>query len=295
MSIVASYTLFDRKASANRQGKYSYTRSYRLEGSTDNVSEADALDYVLANVDPVHPGNSNAIVESIEVRPENPDPKMGRAKYWLAEVVFSTPDAGQGGSNRRNPLERRATFQMDSRTYNRPFLVDLDGKPIATTAGEPLATEPRITGLPEYQLSGNFANMPGPSVCQYVGACNSDTFLGCPPKSLLCSSIRVQDGFEYNTAFFVYTMGFMYTDDPLGWEKIELYNAGTYVLSSEDGRIIQVVDGNGDPIREPVLINEEGTNWLDENGEPIAFEAAHKLEFRKYRQLSFGAIGFILS
>lgn len=210
---------------------------------------------------------------------------------WELEAEY-TPI--KGGQIDPNPLSRPVVLTYSSSLVELPTLRDNKGRPTVNRAGEFIQGLVVQRPIIEYKF---VKNLPGdPRWLQtHLGAVNSDVIrlrnLTWEPRTLLLSAVEGDDFLTENRQTYTPTTGTILAD-PLTWSS-EVWNTGTYQLQQEMRTIagkdrlvyvpVPILDKQGDPISEPVPLDEDGQQisdaWQPSRTEPLKKQRLISLRF----------------
>lgn len=193
----------------------------------------------------------------------------------------------------KNPLKRPAKISVRTVRYRIPFLKDVKGKFVRTTAGEPLSGEEREIPGRTIRIQKNLATWPD-WMLDYAIAMNADavrirgrTF---PPRTLRVTDVGIDDEeFENDVRYFSVQLELQY--NPLTWQR-EFFNRGFYELGEsidDDGRrrkrLKRIFLDDNEPPEEPQWLDKEG-KWLpDPQPKDIVILKFDDLEEKPFRVL----------
>jgi hypothetical protein len=207
------------------------------------------------------------------------------SKYaWRVTAEYETPQSGGGGGGGQDssiaPISRAPDIQLDWDESRQPFYVDADGTPVANSAG--LTFDPPIDNDiadPVLVITRNEFPIDWPLILSYRNAINLDTYLGAAVGTLRLYPILASRNFEQEWGYFyrvTYRLG--YRED--GW-LAHVLDEGRYAAYGDD--IIPIVDGNGDPVTDPVRLDGGG-------GQLAAGQAAVFRDFKRFKSKLFAPL-----
>lgn len=228
-----------------------------------------------------HGTDSNLDVESYSQCPRRGDRYPGEPQARCVSVVVTrrTPgnrlfDVTCSYSNKfqkeesKDPLARPARIRSRSLPFRIPFIKDVKGKYLLTTAGEFIGgAESEIPGL-TISVQKNLAQYPS-WVQSYSRSMNSDSVrirgLTFPKHTLKVTGIEIGDEeFENDVRFF--SLGLEITFNPLTWKR-EFFNRGFYELvTSGKGKdkkveLNRIVLDDDEFPTEPQFLDRDG-KWI---------------------------------
>lgn len=202
------------------------------------------------------------------------------AKQWVVTADCGpwpsdqgSPDGGVATEGIVNhPLARKVVWWAERMTEQEPVEKDYNGLLIVNSAGktfdEPLMRDRYLT---VFVGQKNFATLSAVLDLndQYDNTVNSDTTLGRPSYTMRYLGAEIsQPQYENNIEFYTATFRIAYRKEQ--W-YVPLVNRGWgYYLTPKteaNARYIDAVDGQGQPVSEPVLLKADGT-LLPKDGTP---------------------------
>lgn len=208
------------------------------------------------------------------------------ANHWEVEVLYKSKEDAEG---ELAPWLRNATASYSVSTNEFYTLVDLEGKPFVSSAGEVFDPPPSIK-LAEAHLTVNksYYNVNRHVFAQYVGCTNADVWNGHQPGTVLLENFTSQQDLWLGSYTFE-NMSFTYyikanLPAPFGSHHVYLLDVGTYAL-----------DENGKKVYNQE--NEEATTTLkrlDGNGSFLANDSEEfhlRGPFKTFREISFSSAG----
>lgn len=280
------------ESAADKDGKR-ISRSDRLtwtitvdhpENETVNSVRTKALTQFGIGVGTIHPHDTHSFGTSSRVR------RLGPTYYQL-EVQYASPGGGQTPED--NPLNEPPDINYSFAPSDEPIDVDVNGKPIVTVTGEavdPLATA-KIRDL-VITVTRNVPTFDPLLAWQYceVLTVNSDTFLGFPPGTVALDDVHAQSVDAEDFIYFQMASVLRVRRPGPGANNAQAWwtrrlHTGFYELD-DDGDTIRIVDANGDPMVDRVLLNSQGKREHDLNNPHFQF-------FQTVRALPFGNLGII--
>lgn len=291
----------------NGQLVYKDTRVWRAIASTQNHTGTEILLLAqTATPDPVpadvatHPYES-----SMRVKTRSATQEIGEgvaANTWKIVVTYDnqTSDADSTDSE-TPPLDRRTKFHLEFASFTRILERDIDGNPIANTAGDifdpPLEEEderPVLVATKNYDaddLDGLMALL-----ADYRGAVNSDTWLGRPSGSWRLARVQmspeqVENDQRYHAVsyFFELKEEWEIADPstvegtPEPWDRL-VENKGFNYLTVANDKESRVPFNT----KEPRWLEEDGTLFL-----PSADPGYFYRTFRTKKRRPFSALNLV--
>lgn len=232
MGVVAVVeSMDDRGVSGKFRETFTYTRSFIVR--VDNPRESMAVIAQAAGIQfgATHPDDGNVFAMEFDCKPRG-----NTLLSYLLTVRYYTPSKEGDEDPFRLPPD---VWTGGSSVSSGPCWQDINRTPITNSAGVAL---PDLTmDIADFQVSLTrcFGSYSGVSALQnYTNKINSDSWLGCPPKTWKCQGGRFNKKTEgTSNGVFVY------------WEVTFdfAYRADTWVLKPLDIGYQQKVDGAGNP------------------------------------------------
>lgn len=265
MAIVSVTELIEgRESTRGTEGKRTYSRSFHV--LTDDKDDGPRTVRTAAGIPnmyaPYSVGNDTDL--GALVISKNVSPVEGQTKLWRVEVEYSSelPEQTEEEEDDENPLNQPARWQWGFRTVQRVVREDLNGDLIANKAGQvfdpPLQVEEY---RPVLTVTRNEASFNIALASDYVGAINSDNFLGVAPKyarltNLGASSAKADSGGTYVEVNYEIE----FARDP--WNPVKLPNIGFMELD-DDGNLVNARDNDEEFANEPVKLDADGKRLAD--------------------------------
>jgi hypothetical protein len=285
MSVILVEELPLTKAKINRLYQRTYTRVFRV---TCNSRDDDARVVAAATGLP-RVGNSYSRGTSVDLRSF-----VGEVDYeleqltnirgvlgctWLVTVQYSPYDSSLFGPN---PLEWPLRVSLGSTEFDKPVWKDINDDPVVNSAGQrfgdPVLMDDSRNLL---KIIRNESNFKASNIDKYKDVINSDEFLTHPPFSVKARPITAEALYSSEIGYYsevTYTFQF----DSKKWKKIILDEG---YATFDGSRLQQVLDGKGQPVSEPVLLDGSG-GQLPDGDMPVY------LEFDIYDEINFSDFGF---
>lgn len=218
--------------------------------------------------------------------------------YWIATYDYSGELALKEGED--NPLFAPPRIDWDDVETDEEIDEDWDGNPIQTVNGEPI--EGVTVPIPDQTVTikRNMLLFNSYVQARYRRAVNSDIFLDWPPGTARITKYAASNVTTKDQAYWEITAQIQFrfpyrTTAEKAWysrnrhegyyERIDLSGPGA------GSRIVRAVDGNKEPVTKPVLLDENG--YRIPAGEPGQAVQAIWLEFKRFDQLPFNALGLL--
>lgn len=242
----------------------------------------------------------------------NPTLDKDSKNIWDVECVWAKSDvqdreASEDGEIVQYDYGRTNTISIDWEDEIRPFVKDLDGKPVLNTAGQKFSRVPeeRIPILIIKLQRQEYRNM-WPISLQFRNVFNDAEYWNLQRGKVLCRSIlfktTVVQGY---TNYFDcdYTFAVRPDGEENGtWEFEEIESTGFYEIA-EEKKMEEDSEPNDDQEKEPNLrriVNQktgvpyDTEQYLNEKGVAIPPKEGltpHVMKFKKRRELDFSRLG----
>lgn len=234
--------------------EYSYTVVVRTTSKLDGVQAVKAATGVPrigdVYIDADGTVDTGARCKHRDVRQSDESPRL-----WEVECEFGTLSQDQT-RQAENPLERPTEIEVDHNEFTKPLTVDLTGKAVVNSAGQPFDPESTQvdTSRALLRLTRNEGAFNFGLLSQYGNAVNSDVWFGFPAGSCKMKPIKGRLGHENNVSFWAVI--YVVEVRPEGW-RVEPLDAGRCELISNKLRNIKdEIDGSY--ISDPVPLNGVG-------------------------------------
>jgi hypothetical protein len=217
--------------------------------------------------------------------------------YTIVTVDFDGQIGSDGNGKpdpEQTPINNPPVIDWSDETSNEPIDQDVDGNPITTVNGEPIEGVTMDVADPVLVVTKNFASYNPHLIHAYRQAVNSDTFAGFPPGTarLIASSAKFvstgQNQYWSVTGRFKFRYPYNTTPEKAWYARVrhEGFRVRTDLL--DESKISHALDTSDPPqkVVTPVLLTASGF----QETEPTA---AHWLEFKRYNELPFNALGFL--
>ena len=269
-------------ASSQQENSRNHRRGFTV--AFDTSSPSNAIQARLATGIPQrgqsHPNDPYAVVMSIDSEPLSP-------VLYNVTVSYSVKSGGTSGED--SPLDEPWEISLTWASTNEQVDTDIEGNPIENVNGEPF--DPPLTmdvDDPVLQITRNQPSFDFTQAWRYRNAINSDSFYGANPGEARMAPITAQRIVEGSLTYWraTYQIRFRLGTDNLGgsekaWQR-RLLNQGFKEKVDRDGAtyIERVLDGQGNPVMEPIKLLETGYRWV-EGQEPywIYFKLRPSLPF----------------
>lgn len=197
---------------------------------------------------------------------------------WEVRVVWSTQNQDPlSPDTPGDPTLRPNIIRWRMEPYQEAADRDRDGNLIQTVNGEWFDPFPEVTRYrPVVNIQKNFLTFNDALMFSYVGAVNSDTWLGGSANFWLCRDLNVEPMYEFNIAYKRVTGEFVYNRDT--WSLV-LPHKGTLYKNSASSTVLTF-----DPGRPLVHLTTAGVR----SSTHVA-----TLSFNLYPAQSFSALGLV--
>jgi hypothetical protein len=198
---------------------------------------------------------------------------------WAITLNYGPYDPNQqGGGEDQNPLLMPIEVVWDFRDHEAPLILDVDGRPVLNTAGDPFdppepIDDPRLT----MTVVRNEPYFNVGQVVRYRNAIASDSFAGFDPLFAKVLTISARSNWHQDAGWYyqvTYQFEFMNPsfngDNTTGFRK-RILNQGLRPLSVVTGQPYHYTL-KGVPVSQPVLLGKDGTT-LGLNADPYFVEA----------------------
>lgn len=208
-------------------------------------------------------------------------------KWWLVTDSYEKRKRTKCTEEQEdNPLEEPPKMRLGFETRNEEVWIDLNGKPSANSAGQPLDPFPsRQVSRAVVVITRNEAVDPTAKAIRYQDAVALDSVFGAAPG--LAKMMSITGEVQYTDdcdPFFVVTYKIAF--DRKGW-RFRQVDHGYAVKELENGKptgeLTVLTDDDGKPLNHPVLLDGKGQR-LDDDDAPVA------IEFQHYQELPFGPL-----
>lgn len=255
-----------------------YSEAYRVE--TDSVNDGPYVVGSAAGLPLL--GSPHFEDPYATCRKLSPKRENGNKFTWIVTAEFSTetPDPSE---NEENPVLKPIIRGKRSNKVDLPLVVDLNGDLVLNTAGNQPTTPvmvQRSYGI--YTFQKNYSSFNDTFADAIEDAVNSQSFLGKPAGTIRCNDISASEKYEGQFHYWEVTFEFEYNAQ--GWQPVMLNDGFSQLVS---GSLERCLDGNGEPVTEPVP--------LDINGAQISAAslpgAAISREWVGYEEYDFNLLG----
>lgn len=200
----------------------------------------------------------------------------GSGAWGIVTVEYGPWPSKNGDPSQQdpNPLNRPASITWGTVESIEPLDEDQDGKAPVNTLGDPLDPRPEE---PVVRLSITVRRYVDPSealrtrIVEFVNHVNQGSFWGFPQDAVLCRAITEEEQWEGrdengNPVHCVQQTIVFEVDEDRKWLRKGLNRGGRY--KDEQGNIVAVKDDHGVATGEVVLLNEDGTRFVQGEDEP---------------------------
>lgn len=259
-----------RGTASSTTGGRQYTRVWRAitDGSSVHPSLAALRAPVAVGVP--FPYDINARCTEVSAAYEREEDS--RQIYLVTATYETKSGSGSQEEENENPLDDVPVKRWSSRTVRLPVRVDINKQAIVNSVGEP------FDPLPEedfqvlvFEYQHNVATYSETNAKEYRGAINSDKFvlsgLQVEPYQARMQNITAVNAERNGVRYWVESVVIEIVDD---W-RLKLIDEGRrqlgdpagngdefYLGDGEFGQVVPILDANGEPLDEPVLLNGAG-------------------------------------
>lgn len=275
MSVTSCQAIASRSSSIDRNFTRTYTLTYR-------VITNDPLDagYIARTAVPWSIGDTYAFATEFDTGAycldisANEDSDDG--KQWLVTVQFGPIS----NDIEEDPFAQAWEYSLDGQSVEVPFDVDVDGKAVCNSIGDPFQTATmRQMNQPILTVTRNEASFQ-PAYHLYANTVNSDVFYGGAPGTVLCQPVK-QHREKSATYGYYWPTTFSMVYNPDGW-NVKLINQG--FRSRNPRGVLKQILVQGTPITEPCLLTPSG-DVMPRGVPPVI------LEFKPYHKMPFSVLG----
>jgi hypothetical protein len=199
-------------------------------------------------------------------------------RVWDVTAHYTT----QARDRNDNPLQRPTSIRFGFAKFERVAERDVNGQAIVNSAGSYFDPPPMMDdSRPTIVMVRNEPSFNAALAMDYQDAVNSAAWFGFPAGTAKVSQISASDHWENDVYYWEVTYEFEIRRE--GW-TLRLLDQGRYERSGTNVR--PILDANGDPVQDPVLLNGSGSR-LDNPGPSTAVF----LNFDVYKQRDLNALG----
>jgi hypothetical protein len=266
-----------------------YTRVWRAETDGSSVHPAIAAGKAPVSVGSLFPSDPLARCTDVSAAYEREE--ESRLHYLVTATYETKTGSGSQEEENENPLDDTPVKRWSSRTVRLPVRVDINGQAIVNSAGEP------FDPLPEedfqvlvFEYQHNVLSYSETKASEYRGAVNNDNFIlsGLPVKQYQArmQNITATSAERNGNRYWIESVTIEIVDD---W-RLMLVDEGRrriadpadgvgveiYLGENKFGQVQPVLDANGNPVEEPVLLDGQG--GILQGGQPVllTFDTAAK-------------------
>lgn len=196
-----------------------------------------------------------------------------------------------GGSEEPNELESETWRRISLSTSQISVpATDEEGRPFCNAAGDPIDGLEEETSLATLRYTNEFNPDPALNkIWDWLNTCNSEPYLGADPYTLRVTGFSAE--FDDGTMLWKTSLELSY--NPKTW-KITYYNAGLNEIVSDGGAPPTytrkaILDKSGNPVSQPVPLNENGGQAPIEEPEVVTPEDPNADEFDRFFIMSEAA------
>jgi len=233
----------------------------------------------IGNIHPYHP--------RIWAQRKSVVPFEGPLSYEVTVYYSSEPYRSYENSPAEfdDPLNAPSKISWSFITSNEPVDRDIHGNPILNSAQEsfntPITKEFHDQVLRVIKAQETFNAV---RAYDYMGSLNSNTFYGCPPGTMKCTTFDGEEARSVNLIYWIITYEFQYRAD--GWKRKVLDEGYRVKTGTIDGMNTYqtILDKEGNPLSQPTLLDGYGNKMQ-------ASALGVWLEFDIYPSKNFSLLG----
>lgn len=279
-SVVSVSELFEDRRTFEDAQQRRHTRSWHVLVDTVG-SDSSYVAQTATGIPVVKPvptpfsGDPFAVCRTVSCEPVSGNRKLFKVTAEYSTAIVGEVE-GQGGSDSNpNPVSRPAQVIWSSELMPSFQRVDVNGLAFVNSARQSIDPPPQIVeSILTLTVNRNEANYDPAIASDYIDTTNENegTIGGLimPVGCCWCVSIDGQRQYEAGYSYWAVTYQFKFKReysvydgrlppadvDVPGWDVAEL-DQGYYTFDSTDG-LKQIVDSDGEPIREPWLLDGAG-------------------------------------
>lgn len=254
MSVTSCDEIGRGKRGARLGGNYSteYQRTFRLRTSSNSDTAYSVVwSTLLPQRGDVHPQDAGAFVKELVAR-ETDDPRT-----WEVDVKYSSLQLTDPTRQTEDPLDEPATFSFDTERIEVATQTDFDGVPIANSAGYPFdPPQSYETGVLLIDYADNVDTVDSAGIVNYLYACNSETFWGKDPYTVLMARFRANQAYRNGISYWKRSMQFKH-DPEVDYRYTVLVDMGMWYLDGS-GNPVAARDAYGQPSSKPIFLDGSG-------------------------------------
>lgn len=280
MAVVKVREPFARSGSINAQWQREYERAFTVE-----TDDADDGPVTVGAAIPVKIGDTyrsrndsdpGSYCQSIRV---SCDTEGG--KFWTATAQYGPRDILS--QEPRDPTERPIKVSWSFSRFERPVVLDQDGKPVLNSAGDPF--DPPLTvpdSWPLLTIVRNERTFDSLLAYNFNEAVNLDPFWGVDPGIVKVLDINGELAKDQDIGWY-YVVTYQFEFNPDGWQP-SVPDLGYRELDASGKPTDITVDGT--PVGKPVRLNGKG-KYLDkaDTTGPTKY-----LDFRVFKEREFAGL-----
>lgn len=212
--------------------------------------------------------------------------------HFEVTADYASPPFKEGQNGATGPLAQPTQISFSTITSEEPIDEDINGNPITTACGEPIAGITRPISDLGIRLQKNFATFDPASFYTFIDCVNSDTFIGFPPGVLRIANISADEQFftddngnsipYWSVSVEIHARKPYRTTAQKSWWK-RYRHEGYYIKSGT--KIVRAVDDNKEPVSQPVQLATNGTKLSDQT-------QAVWIERQVFSTVNFASMGF---
>ena len=216
--------------------------------------------------------------------------------HFEVSADYASPPYKDAAGQQQGPLSQPTQVSFFTITSEEPIDEDIDGKPVVTACGEPIAGLTRPISDLGLRLSKNFATFDPASFYTYIDCVNSDTFIGFPPGTLRIANISADEQFftdddgnsipYWSVQVEIHARKpYRTTNQKAWWKRVRHEGYQVRPTGQPTAKPVRAVDGNKEPVTQPVQLDEQGFQLADQ-------QQATWREFNVFQNVNFASMGF---
>lgn len=287
MGVTAVRELAVRTASVTLPDRPRFERKF-VVSADPGVTSTEVIGAVGITGWTPHPEYPYALAKTFAVAPY-----QGSRRHWELTIGYEVPENPEQDEN---PLARADTWSFSVGGAQIPALTKYEGttrKPLTNTAGDYFEGLTTLEAEVRASISGNRASFPLSQAVAYTNSINSDTFLGAPPHTWMCSGISGQQAMEVvndvEIRFWQINVELVYRQSG---HDLLLPNVGFNFISAGKKAPCWVwaIDADGNPTNKKVRASS--VQKLQENGDiDTAAGPPIILTAQVYKEMAFSVFG----
>ena len=285
MTVIAATETFDqRKGVFDESFKRDATRTFRVTSNSKNddpylIIYGAVTGGFVPTMWAYHPSDFLSRVRSITADQEH------GSTIWKVVCQYSTHGKDPAKED-ENPLNKPVIRTFGTKSMKRFTWLDRDDVPILNTARTMFAPLEVDFAAVSLKFQRNEAFFDGTVCLNYVEHINSGTFGGADPGTVKCDAISATEKYEGDYHFWEVNYDFSY--NKYGWQP-RILQQGKQQRVSFGGThyLIPCTDKSGNPVTEPVPLNDDGIQIPHQNLPGAAVFRTYNVLF----EADFNALG----